>query len=248
MTGQWIFWLDADEKLVFDSQLHKYLRSNMYGGYATALRHFTMEPAGLLRTDLPTKLFRNGIGAKFYGCVHEHPEIKLNKGLGYVTQAHDIELSHSAYETEQIRRERFRRNYDLLKRDRQKYPDRLLGKFLWIRDVAQSSRWTLERNGGVLTPEIEAHVREGLRMWREVIKDGNVRLILDGLPFYSELNAILGEGFEAGFALDTSKMNGGLKMGRQPPVLGKFSSVEEAQQLMTLLLRDRTRVYDSKYF
>lgn len=248
VTCQWIFWPDADEELIHGDEMHKYLRVNQYGGYAMALRHFTMEPPGVLRTDLPTKLFRADIGAKFYGCVHEHPEVELNKGLGHVTVANDVELSHFAYVTEAVRRGRFERNFELMKRDRQKYPNRLLGKYLWVRDLAQVCRWTLERNGGQVTPRVEGYAREGLKLWQDVVADGNVKLIMDGLQFYSELNAILGEGFEYGCLLDTSKANGGLKMDKRQPILGRFSSVNEAQQLTELLLRERTKVYDSKYF
>ncbi len=248
VTSQWVFWPDADEELVHADDLYKYLRNNQYGGYAMALRHFTMEPPGLLRTDLPTKLFRANIGAKFYGCVHEHPEIALNKGLGHVTTANDVELSHFAYVTEAVRRARFERNFELMKRDRRKYPERLLGKYLWVRDLAQLCRWTLERNGGVVTPPIEAKAREGLALWQDIVKDGNVRLIMDGLQFYSELNSILGEGFEYGCLMDTSKANGGLKMDKRQPILGRFSNVEEAQQVTELLLHERTKVYDSRYF
>lgn len=247
-TCQWIFWPDADETLVHGNELPKYLRNNQYGGYATSLRHFTMEPAGLLRTDLPTKLFRNGIDAKFFGMVHEHPETALNKGLGYVTVANDFEIAHFSYITEAIRRGRFSRNLNLMRKDRQKNPDRTLGKWLWVRDLAQMCRWELERNGGILTPQMEGQAREGLLLWQDIVKDGNVRLIMDGLQFYSELNAILGEGFDYGCLMDTSKANGGLHMDKRQPIIGRFSNVKEAQQVTELLLRERTRVYDSKYF
>lgn len=247
-TSQWVFWPDADETLIHGEEMGKYLRNNMYAGYATALRHFTMEPPGVLRTDLPTKLFRNGIGTRFYGMVHEHPEAALNKGLGYVTTANDVELSHFAYITEAVRRGRYERNFDLMKRDRQKYPERLLGKWLWVRDCAQTCRWALERTRGQMTPQIETMAREGLVLWQEIIKDGNTRLILDGLQFYSELNMILGEGFEYGCVMDTSKMNGGLHLDKRQPIVGRFSSIKEAQQLTELVLRERTKVYDSKYF
>lgn len=245
---QWIFWLDADETLVHGNELSKYLRNNQYSGYAVALRHFTMEPAGLMRTDLPTKLFRNNIGIKFFGMVHEHPEINLNEGLGYVGRSNDIELSHFAYITEEVRRSRFVRNYGLMKRDREIFPDRLLGKWLWVRDTAQTCRWELENNGGMLTDNMERSIRHSIDLWKEVVDSGNTRLIMDGLQFYSELNAMLGVGFDFGCVLDTSKMNGGLKLYERQPILGRFSDTEDAKKVIDLVMHEHTKHYDSKYF
>lgn len=243
----WVFWLDADEEMVNGEHLARYTRNNQYNAYAVRQHHFSQTPLGVVKTDLPCRLFRNGKGIKFFGTVHEHPEITMNEGLGAVAMLPCVSIIHYGYTDERTRRNRFARNITLLERDRTESPDRLLGKFLMLRDYAQMCQYDVEDrrvNMGVFDYRVE----RGLQLWEELLASGNTRLILDAVQFYSVLVEIKGGGFDFGFTVDASKLNGGAHPEKQTPVTGKFLKREHVDRLMKLIIDDKTMDYDSKYF
>lgn len=250
--GDWVLWIDADEVMFHPERLKKYLRGNGLNAYALRQIHYSVEPPGVMRVDLPARLFRNHTGVKFFGVVHEHPETEINKGIGHAMLIGDVSIAHYGYSTEDVRRKRFERNIGLLVRDREQYPDRNLGKFLWIRDLAQMCRWEAEKNGGQVTEAMRARAREGIRIWEELLEADQTRMLsdTDNLDFYSTLVQVLGNGesFDFGFKLDASKLNGGPHLDKAPSYTGRFHSRAHAEKLFLKLMKDRTVNYDSKYY
>ena len=247
-SGDWILWLDSDEILINPLNVNKYLQNNSFDGYALQQHHFAVEPLGVLKTDLPCRLFRNHKGVKFFGVVHEHPEKALNEGVGFVQLIPDMEIAHHGYTTEAIRRGRFERNIELLVRDREKYPERILGKFLWLRDLSQMCKYELEVNGGHINSDMKHRADQGIKIWEELLEDNHLRMLIDGIDFYSLLSKIKGEAFEMGFSVDTSKMNGGVHMERAKPVIANFANKEHAEKLIKAIVNEKVKTYDSKYF
>lgn len=252
VSCDWVMWIDSDEVLINGSRLPRILRNNQYNGYAVKQHHMSCDPVGVIKVDLPCRIFRNHKGIQFFGHVHEHPERALNEGLGPVMLAPGIEIMHHGYTTETVRRGRFARNINLLKRDRRELPERLLGKFLWLRDLAQMCEYDAEnyRRTGQ-TPnsdELEYRIKEGLRIWDELMASKNVRLIQDALPYYSRLVEIKGGGFDFGFTIGASKMNGGVHLEREPTIQGHFLNKAHAFALMELVSNERTADYESRYF
>lgn len=244
----WILWLDADEQLFGGDQLGRLLRNNGFNGYAVKQQHMSVEPLGLLKTDLPVRLFRNHIGIQFFGYVHEHPEQKMNDGLGHVCLAEGVQIVHHGYSTEPVRRGRFSRNIGLLERDRKENPDRVLGKFLWIRDLAQMCQYDLEFNRASKS-EFIARAKEGIGLWESMLSDNHTRLCVDALPFYSQLVQFSGmDGFEFGFTVAASKMNGGLHMDTAQKIEGFFHNKEAAFELQRRISEERIAGFDSRYF
>lgn len=247
-SGDWILWLDADEELIHASNLPRYLRNNNVLAYAIRQHHFSVEPLGVMRTDHPAKLFRNHRGIKFYGVVHEHPETAIGEGVGAAVILPDVEIAHGGYTTESIRRDRFKRNIGLMVRDRKKYPQRVLGKALWIRDLSYLCQFDLEAYGGPV-PETLEFANLGIELWEELlIKDEKVRLAVDALQFYSLLAKIAGNGFEMGFMLDTSKQNPEVHPERQHPVVAYYASQEHARLLLDSVFEERTNAYENRYY
>jgi len=244
----WILWIDSDEILIHPQNVFKYLRNNQYNGYAVRQHHYSAEPAGIMKTDLPCRLFRNRKGIKFFGIVHEHPEKALNEGVGHVQVIPDMEIAHHGYTTEAIRRARFNRNIDLLVRDRKKYPDRVLGKFLWVRDLAQMCKYELEHNGGRITPEMVQRATEGMKLWEELLEDNHLRMIVDGIEFYDMLSKVLGKGFEFGFTMESSKLNGGFDLNQSKRIQSMFHKKEHALELFKKIFDEKTKTYDSRYY
>lgn len=250
--GDWVMWIDSDEFLAHPERLKKYLRQNQFQAYAVKQHHYSIEPACVMRTDLPARLFRNHKGIRFFGVVHEHPEIEINKGVGHAMLISDVAIAHYGYSTEDVRRKRFERNIGLLVRDREKYPERNLGKFLWVRDLAQMCRWEAERNGNQVTPAMKARAREGIKIWEELLEADQTRMLADtdNLDFYSTLVQVLGGGdsFDFGFKLDASKLNGGVHPDKAATFAGRFHSRAHAEKLFKKIFDERTQHYDSRYF
>lgn len=245
----WIFWIDCDETLEAPENMLKYLRSNCLDAYAVKQHHYAVEPASLFKTDFPARLFRNNIGMKFYGFVHEHPELGLNKGPGKTWLIHDIAIMHTGYSTEAIRRKRFERNWPLMMKDHKEYPQRELGRFLWMRDLIHLVKYTLEKNNRQITPEIQQWCQEGISTYREILKSKNTRLISEGLQFYSECVLVSGNGDGIEFNLDMSSR----KMGREnhlpvKELKGLFANKKDIKLFISVMQEELTRNYDNKYF
>jgi len=242
----WILWIDADEELLRVSNLDKYLRENIFKGYAIRQHHFSTNPPNAFLPDLPVRLFRNNKGIKFYGVVHEHPEIGLNKSVGEITLLGDVEIAHDGYFTEEGRIKRFHRNFDLMIRDREKYPDRVLGKFLMVRDWAHLARYKLQANRGLMTDEIVGICHNAIDLYRkEFLNNGcNIRWMIDGLPYYSEAIGFLGLGIKAKIAID-------IKPDDPDPannfLEARFLNAEDIKAFMNILINDMSSPWMGKY-
>jgi len=241
----WILWIDADEVLVNGSIIVQFARNSMYNAFAVKQHHLSHDPVAIIKTDLPCRLFRNRMGIKFFGIVHEHPELKMNEGLGPVMLLPRTEIVHHGYHDEGVRRKRFDRNLPLLTRDRKENPTRILGKFLWLRDLAQSCQYEIE--AGRADPTIiEQRAAEGIVLWEELMDAKNYRLVIDSLPYYSLLAKIRGKGFDFSFTLDANK-HGTSQAEKQPVIAGYFDSKEHALRLLTELAEDKTATFDRRY-
>ena len=191
----WILWIDADEVLHNYQNLFKYLRFNQLNGLAIKQIHLSVDPAGVIKEDYPHRLFRNNKGIKFFGFVHEHPETEMNAGLGYSTLVTDVYIEHTGYATEAIRRKRFSRNLPLMIKDRELNPERMLGKYLWLRDLSLQCKYIAEQNGNQIDEHMRSLAKEGVEIWRGFLTEDNPmfkRWLLEGLEFYSILSNVLG--------------------------------------------------------
>jgi len=215
-TGDWIFWPDSDEELCNARNVLKYLRPNMYNGIAPCQHHLSVDPAGNLPMDYPVKFFRNNKGIKFYGILHEHPELEINKSVGEAIVARDVHIAHTGYYTEEGRQRKFERNLPLMLRDREVNPSRRLGAFLMIRDWAQLAVKTRDANRGMITQQVEEFCWNAINAYRQDFLGHKDHFAKDGLQFYSAALAILGIGFEAKFDMAINGVPGGLQ------VFGRF--------------------------
>jgi 2-polyprenyl-3-methyl-5-hydroxy-6-metoxy-1,4-benzoquinol methylase/glycosyltransferase involved in cell wall biosynthesis len=257
-TKDWIMWIDADESLEHPENLHKYLRQNCFDGYAIPQHHVGVEPLGVSKTDLPCRLFRNRLGIRFFGMVHEHPEREMNKGISgeghsndggraAVAVLPDVSILHTGYSTERIRRERFNRNFPLMQQDVKKYPTRILGRTLWLRDLGHLIQYTMERNGGQVTDEVTGMAVEIIEMWRWLVKNKHLRHAVESLPYYSRAVSVLGGGVEFAFNCAASRMNGGAKLDGNT-IHGLFSDLADIKNLVSAVTNDRTEILAKKYF
>lgn len=248
--GDWVLWLDDDEEIHVEDGWKRILRNNQFDAYAIQQHHFSIQPLGVMKTDWPNRLFRKSSGARFRGVVHEHPEMPNEQGIPYSCMIGNIQIVHPAYADEEIRFARFERNLPLLVRDREEHPDRMLGKMLWLRDLSNMCQWELKANGGHITQAMIQRADEGIQIFSEMLeeKEISLRMIIDALDFYSAMTKIKGIGFEFGFTVDSNKMAPRVDMGNARPIVAHFASREHLDKLMALVIDEKVRNYDSKYY
>lgn len=245
-NGDWIIWLDADEEMSNSHHLRKYLRNSQYSGYSIKQHHFSVQPLGVLQTDLPVRVFRNHIGVQFYGIVHEHPEVEMNKGVGKAFVLPDVDIAHHGYDTEETRRRRFMRNIELMQRDRQENPDRILGKFLWIRDIAQSIQFALE-SGAEVNEGMYVQATEGITLWRDLM-DCNTRMAQEALKYYSFLVSIARPEKALDYSFSVDAKPAGMINGEDPDVYkGTFFDKEHATAFFKKIEGEKMTNLHSRY-
>jgi len=208
--GDWILWIDSDEELLQSENVYKYLRNNHLTGYAVQQHHLSVDPPMALKPDLPVRLFRNRLGIRFFGHVHEHPELSLNEGIGQGVVLSDTWIAHDGYLTERIRRDRFLRNIDLVVTDRKKYPNRMLGHFLWLRDLIHLTRYRREQmNGQGPDAQCIQWAQEARQLFEEkFLSDPKNPMLPDALAYYSEANQLLNIGTHVKFQFGIAGQEG----------------------------------------
>lgn len=244
--GDWVLWMDADEECPSLFNAWRLLRPSNFNAYATPQIHYSAQPASVLTTDYPARLFRNKRGVKFYGLVHEHPEDVPGKSITPCMVAPDVQFLHSGYVTEAVRRARFARNLPLLMRDIDANPDRLLNKFLLLRDIAQGIGF--DRQRGVVTEEHFGQAQHGIALMNKMLGDSAfpLRMVLDSLQYYSLCNEVLGVGFLVKFTWASTVPNAE-SLAAQGSLEARVSDRATYFKLINRIAEETTQHYESKY-
>jgi glycosyltransferase involved in cell wall biosynthesis len=121
--GEWIFWLDADDEL--SSQAVAQIKNAVASGQADAYvcRVVSRLPNGMEDSVPHTRIFRNGLGLRFQGRVHESVWTDvIAKGLKVLDT--DIVIVHHGYETDwAVLRKKHERNLAYVEKELERYPD-----------------------------------------------------------------------------------------------------------------------------
>lgn len=248
-TKDWILWIDDDEFWTWPEQMTKYLKHSQYDGFAIPQHHYSIDPPGVMKTDFPSRLFRNNGKIKFFGFVHEHPETEVNKGPGLTKILHPKETAivHNGYDTEDTRRRRFQRNWPLMVEDRKRYSHRYLSQFLWIRDLAHLNRFEYEKNGGQLTGDMYTRAYDAVKEWRKLLDTGIARLVVESLQYVSECANLItnGKGFEFRFIADFNKGGMGDDMKQQPQLIqGYLETQKDVKDLMDFVVSNKLGAFN----
>lgn len=246
-AGDWVLWMDADEECPMIYNAWRLLRPSHANAYATPQIHYSAMPAAVLTTDYPCRLLRHTRGVRFYGLVHEHPEDQPGKAIEFTLMATDLQFLHNGYVDERTRRARYQRNLPLLLRDVQESPARTLNRFLLLRDLAQGLGF--ERQSRVGDPGDHARrALEGVQIMHDMIDrtDVPLRMVLDGLQYYSICNDVLNAGFVSKLnwatskpPLDTLNTSGGIE--------ARFHNRASYMSLVNRILQESTKHYESRY-
>lgn len=242
----WILWIDADERIVSPRNMHKYLRESMFMGFGIRQHHFACDTT--FTPDMPVRLFRNrpheGKRMQFFGAIHEHPELELNKGPGPIVVMSDVHIAHVGYLHEDGRQSRFQRNYPLLQLDQQRYPDRLLQKHFMMRDALVLVREALRANGNNIDAGIKAKCREVVDLYRTHFLGKGTYMNTDSLQYYSEALAILGEGFEVALSFDADPVDA--KTGEVQRY--RFANKDDLMAEWAKRVSDKVETFDNEWY
>ena len=212
-TGEWFCWVDTDEVLVGHEQLHKYLEGGVFVGYALKQHHLMLDVPKTF--DTPMRVFRRVPTIRFYGCIHEQPQMgDANGDITPSLQLHDVEIAHVlGYLTEAIRRQKcLTRNLPLLVRDQQMFPDRRLGKLLVLRDLVNLGTWAREAAGGALTDDAKRYYQQAIGLFEQHFVDPSDKHYALARPFYEAALQPVDGAWEAEIAF--AARQGGLGKGR----------------------------------
>lgn len=200
-TGEYFLWVDADERLLGALSLRRYFESGPYIGFALRQNHLLIDGAN--HYDAPIRVFKRQADIQFYGCVHEQPQLTdANTEITPSLELPDVSIAHTGYLIEPIRRDKMmRRNLPLLKRDQQMYPERRLGRLLWLRDFVNIADYEKDQAGGVLTDKCKLLLRKAVALFEQEFSSPDDRYYALARPWYESALKQLGLGMEMELAL-----------------------------------------------
>jgi glycosyltransferase involved in cell wall biosynthesis len=233
----WTLWVDTDEYM--SGQIGRYLRNNCLDAYLIAQHHFTTQPRGsATQIDRPARLFRTGAGFKAVGHIHEHFE-KPEGGPGVTFMMTDVDLGHTGYVNEDVRRDRFNRNFPFLLWDHHERPDRRLGKYLWFRDIIHRMRWCQQnqnmKDAVALANEAEVYYNDN---WKDMATFGTGTF--QAIQYLAEARKVLMKGTPVKFGLMLDDRNCEIE--------GLFTSTEEITRVVKQILDPEFKRRGSKYY
>jgi len=222
--------MDTDEEMRGAEELHRYLRPNIFQGYALRQHHLALGDQGPYKIDYPVRCFRRtpdpealiglhpwgpldwpthftGLEQRFTGVVHEHPGHKehVTEGLKDVIGLNGIDIAHTGYDTEEDRRGRFMRNWPLMVSDRAKYPDRKLGRFLWMRDIHHYLRYLMMIQQGRMTQDTLDMIEMLLALWDEYCAPSWEQFTADAHAYSSIAARAIARGFDVKARIEFKK-------------------------------------------
>lgn len=240
----WTWWSDADEKLLDPSCVNKYLRTNELNGYGVQQHHFAADTQW--HPDLPVRLFRNHLGIRFFGMIHEHPELELNKGPGPSIVAGDLNIAHLGYLIESTRKDRFNRNWPMLEADQKKYPSRELQKMFMIRDTMLLVQNAMAKSGGAVSDKMKEKLELVITLYREhYLEKAVLSKNLDATDYYSAAVGLLGRGFEVVFMIEADKESW---QGTPQPHRVRFDTEDDCLRFFAARVKSKIQPFISKDF
>ena len=199
--GEWVLWIDTDEVLMHPSRLRRYLEGSVFNGYVLRQTHLYLD--GAPTYDIPVRVFRHDGRTQFYGCIHEQPQVDHANGpIEPTLEVVDVRIAHFGYlEEGQREYKRVTRNLPLLKKDQERFGDRLLGKVLLLREAVIQADAELRRNGGTMTPRIQAGYQHAVALMIEHFDDPAHMYHHLARPWYESALQHLGMGWEQEVAM-----------------------------------------------
>jgi glycosyltransferase involved in cell wall biosynthesis len=237
LETNWILWIDTDEYLV--GNIRKYLRNNHLQSYLISQHHFTVEPRGSApQIDRPARLFRRAENFVCKGHIHEHFECPEG-GPGRAYLLDDVDIGHTGYVNEEVRKARFHRNWDFLVWEMKDGSDRKLNKFLWLRDIVHRMR--MEAQAG--------HNIEAIKLAEDAVSYYNSNYedmavfgpgLFQALQYAAEAKNLLGRGTPMRVTIQLEDRTASFE--------GKFDEYVEIERILKQIVEPELKDRSSKYY
>lgn len=234
----WMLWIDTDEYLSGD--IRKYLRGNHLDGYLLPQHHFTVSPRGApLQIDRPARLVRTTSGFRALGHIHEHFEVPAG-GPGQCIMLPDIDIGHTGYVNEDVRKDRFVRNFPFLEWDHaSEGGQRKLHSFLWLRDIIHRMRYAVQHGNPAQAMSL---ANEAVAYYNE--KQADMAVFGPGiamsLQYMSEVYTMLNRGIPIKLAISLDD--------RSTELTGRFESYAQLENLLKQTVEPEFTERLSRYY
>jgi glycosyltransferase involved in cell wall biosynthesis/2-polyprenyl-3-methyl-5-hydroxy-6-metoxy-1,4-benzoquinol methylase len=237
--GDWFLWIDTDEILTGAQCLRAYMETGgPFLGFALKQNHFQLDAP--FHFDTPVRIFRTTKPIKFYGCVHEQPQLNdCNGDIHPALQLDEAQIAHFGYLVAGVRKQKaYGRNRPLLLRDRQVFPDRRLGKVIWLRQLQQDGD-ELAQAVGYQDSRVRNLFGQAVTLFQTEFSDPKDKYHSLGRMFYENALKALDLGTEIEFAMAGKR--GGLQANRAKP---SRIWVHDAAELKAILDHETSKVLD----
>jgi glycosyltransferase involved in cell wall biosynthesis/SAM-dependent methyltransferase len=234
--ADWVLWIDTDEYLSGD--IGQYLRHNCLDGYLIPQHHFTVEPRGNpTQIDRPARLFRASANYKANGFIHEHFEVPKG-GPGHCFMLPQVDIGHTGYVNEDVRKGRFARNFPFLRWEHETDPSRKLHPFLWFRDIVHRMRYVQMEGNMDGAVELARYGNEYFIEHRKEMANFGAGLHT-ALEYLGEIRKLLGIGVPLELHMKFDDREAGLS--------GLFLDIDELYAIMGDALKDEFKRRSSRY-
>lgn len=233
----WVFWIDTDEYLSGD--FRKYLRWNCLDGYLIPQHHFTVQPREApAQMDRPARLFRTNREYKSVGHIHEHFE-RPDGGPGHCYMPHDVDIGHTGYVNEDVRKARFERNFPFLVWDHETNPDRKLGKYLWLRDIIHRMRFCVTSNHIPVARQLaEEAIQYYEDNWSDMSSFGQGTFL--ALGYVSEARGFLGQGVPLAISVKLDD--------RHVSFEARYTDIKQLQRILNEIIEPELKRRQDRYY
>lgn len=213
--AEWVMWIDADEHVDNPARLrHFIVDGGPYVGYVLHQQHIMADAKAFF--DQPVRVFRTGHGIKFYGDVHEQPEIKLNEGISPALDQTDVKLVHFGYENEAIRKHKMlQRNLPLLMRAVRAKSPRELDYVHYMRELMNVSLFDLKEKQTSMTALAYKYCLQAIQVYDDHFASFDHRCHKLVWPFYQQALRMMGNHLEVKWGFLAAHGAGSLE-GKQP--------------------------------
>jgi glycosyltransferase involved in cell wall biosynthesis/2-polyprenyl-3-methyl-5-hydroxy-6-metoxy-1,4-benzoquinol methylase len=228
-TGDWFLWIDTDEQLVDGFWLRRYLDGAIFNGFVLQQTHLYLD--GPPTHDIPVRVFRRDKAIRFFGCIHEQPQMgEVNTDIHPTLEPYDVKIAHTGYLTERIRSDkRVSRNLPLLIKDAQVFPERTLGHVLRIREAVIQADEICAHAGG-MTEKAQQGYRIAVQGFVQHFDDPTHKYHKLARPWYEAALQHLGMGYE--FELGMAGKQGPMGQSRARPERLWVRDAGELQRLL----------------
>ena len=192
-TGDFIFWIDADEQLENGTAIFKFITSDYYDGLLLKQRQCMSKQShdmGINVDVMHDRIFKRG-QIRFTGVVHEYPSKNDHDFLGdkMFWQDYAWILHYGLANQSTLKKKSIGRNAELIYKNVKVYPDKIFAKHYILVDY-----WSQFITGHP-NPNLQL-LQDGLQYWHEVLKpsgdDWTIRLSIGVVKHFYSYCAING--------------------------------------------------------